>query len=105
MPTPARPPLTALTPARLTVITLVLSVTLELGVNRPVQVRPPSLEANPAIVPLGTVRSAVVKPVTAMLKAKVTVEVSPIFSAARDIEMVAEGVGATASAIWILLME
>ncbi len=79
MPEPARPPCTALTPPRLTVITLLASVTPVLGVRIPLQVTPPSLELNPLMTPLGTVRSAVVKPVTAVLNMKVTPEVSPAF--------------------------
>ena len=51
------------------------------GVKVPVQVMPPSLLARPVSVPLLRVRSALVKPVTASLKVKVSVAVSPTFNA------------------------
>ena len=46
-----------------------------------VQVMPPSLLLTAVNVPLGTVRSALVKPVTASVKVKVTSEVSPALQA------------------------
>src|SRR3546814_17904149 len=56
---------------------LLVSLVLALGVSVPVQVMPPSPLLRPVTVPLATVRSAVVKPVTASLKVKVTKDVSP----------------------------
>ena len=56
---------------------LVASVTLALGVRLAVQVTPPSL-ARLDNLPLATVTSSTPKPVTASLKVKVTVAVSPI---------------------------
>ncbi len=69
----------------------VASLVLALGVNVPVQVIPPSPLLNPVTVPLATVRSAVVKPVTASLKVMVTREVSPTLSAVSATTMVAVG--------------
>ena len=46
-----------------------------------VQVSPPSLELTLPSVPFGTVRSALVNPVTASLNVKITPEVSPMLNA------------------------
>ena len=73
------------------------AVVLALGVSVAVQVVPPSLEARLDSTPLGAVRSAVVKPVTASLKVKVTVAVSPILSAVSEIVMLEANVGAVVS--------
>ena len=64
---------------------------LAVGVNVPVQVMPPSLLLTADNVPLAMVRSALVKPVTASLKVKVTSDVSPIFNAVSAITMVTVG--------------
>ena len=64
---------------------------LALGVNVPVQVIPPSLLVTALNVPLATLRSALVKPVTASLNVNVTSDVSPIFSAGLATTMVAVG--------------
>ena len=73
------------------------SVVLTLGVSVAVQVRPPSLLLRLVRAPLATVTSAVVKPVTASVKAKVTVAVSPILSAVSEIEMADSRLGRTVS--------
>ena len=80
MPLPALPT-RSLTPVLSRVIRLVASVMLAVGVKVPVQVMPPSLLLTADKVPLAIVRSALVKPVTASLKVKVTSDVSPTFSA------------------------
>ena len=49
------------------------------------------------MLPFGAVTSAVVKPVTASAKVKVTVAVSPIFSAVSEIVMAEARVGRTVS--------
>ncbi|MNC98068.1 hypothetical protein D3C83_159210 [compost metagenome] len=61
------------------------------GVKVAVQVTPPSLLLSPAIAPLATVRSALVKPVTASLKVMVTSEVSPAAMAVSATTMLAVG--------------
>ena len=50
-----------------------------------VQVMPPSPVVRVERLPFGAVTSAVVKPVMASVKVKVTVAVSPIFSAVSEI--------------------
>ncbi len=76
MPVPALPAASA-TPVLFSVIRLVASVVLTVGVKVAVQVMPP-LELLTALkVPFAIVRSALVKPVTASLKVIVTSEVSP----------------------------
>ena len=52
---------------------------------------PPSVEATAVNVPFGTLRSALVKPVTASEKVMVTVAVSPIFRAESSNATVAVG--------------
>ena len=62
-----------------------------LGVKIAVQVIPPSLEVRVLKLPLDTVTSALLNPVTASLKRIVTKLVSPILRATSLIEMVAVG--------------
>ncbi len=72
-------------------MTLVVSVMLAVGVKVAVQVTPPSALLTAVKVPLAMVRSALVKPVTASLKVKVTSEVSPTTSALSATTTVAVG--------------
>ncbi len=81
----------SLTPVLFRVIRLVVSVTLVVGVSVAVQVMPPSLLLSPVKVPLATVRSAAVKPLTASLKVMVTTEVSPAARLVSATTMVAVG--------------
>ena len=90
VPVPALPA-TSVTPVLSTVMRLVASWTLAVGVKVAVQVKPPSLVLTLESVPLAMVRSALVKPVTTSLKVKVTSEVSPIFSALSATTMVTVG--------------
>ncbi len=69
------------------VMTLLAAVVLASGVSVAVQVMPPSLLESLLSVPLGTVTSAVVKPVTASVKVNVTVAASPIFNAVSEMLM------------------
>ena len=71
MPLPALPAASA-TPLLASVMTLLVDVRLAVGVKVAVQVMPPSLLLTALSVPLATVRSALVKPVTASLKVMVT---------------------------------
>ena len=80
-PVPAFDVATLVTPVMSTLMTLDVSVTPPLGVNVADQVMPPLLELTLPSVPLGRVRSALVKPLTASLNVKVTAEVSPTLSA------------------------
>ena len=64
---------------------------LLVGVSVAVQVMPPSLLLRPLRLPLATVRSAVVKPLTASLKVMVTSEVSPAAKLVSATTMVAVG--------------
>ena len=73
------------------------AVALALGVSVAVQVKPPSLEARLDKTPSGAVRSAVSKAVTASVKTKVTVAVSPIFSAVSEMVMADASAGRTVS--------
>src|SRR3546814_2158588 len=57
------------------VIRLLASLTLAVGVSVAVQVTPPSLLARPLNAPLASAKSAVVRPLTASLKVIVTSEV------------------------------
>ena len=68
-----------------------------MGVKVTVQVMPPSEEARLESTAFGTVRSAVVKPVTASAKVKVTVAVSPIFRAVSEIVIAEASVGRAVS--------
>ncbi|MNV73471.1 hypothetical protein D3C71_1666220 [compost metagenome] len=70
---------------------MAVSVTLALGVSVAVQVIPPSLLLRPVTVPLATVRSAVVKPLTASVKVMVTTDVSPELSAVSATTILALG--------------
>ena len=64
---------------------------LVVGVKVAVQVMPPSAVLTVLRAPLATVRSLLLKPVTASLKVMVTVEVSPAISALSDRLMLAVG--------------
>ncbi|MNO58416.1 hypothetical protein D3C76_489740 [compost metagenome] len=90
VPDPALPDPLA-TPLLSSVIRLLASVTLEVGVKVAVQVMPPSLLLTLLNVPLATVRSALLNPPTASLKVMVTREVSPALSAVSAITMLAVG--------------
>ena len=72
-------------------MTLLALVRLLVGVKVAVQVLPPSLLDTALKVPLATVRSALVKPVTTSLKVIVTVAVSPTLRAVSLSVMVAVG--------------
>ena len=72
-------------------MTLLASVMLAVGVNVAVHVMPPSLELTALKVPLAIVRSALVNPVTASLKVKVTSDVSPTDKAVSDTAILAVG--------------
>ena len=76
---------------------------LALGVRVAVQVMPPSPVVRVERLPFGAVTSAVVKPVTASAKVKVTVAVSPIFSAVSEIVIAEARVGRTPSTTRALL--
>ena len=90
MPVPVLPAAST-TPVLSSVITLVVSVMLAVGVKVAVQVMPPSTSDTAVSVPLAIVRSALVNPLTASLKVKVTSEVSPACSALSATTMVAVG--------------
>ncbi|MNR58163.1 hypothetical protein D3C85_1790920 [compost metagenome] len=70
---------------------MLVSVTPRVGVKVAVQVRPPSLLLTALRVPLATLRSALLKPVTASLKVMVTCAVSPGFNTESLSTMVAVG--------------
>ena len=72
------------------VMTLVVSVTAAFGVRVAVQVMPSS-DDTAVSVPFSIARSALVKPLTASLKVKVTCASSPMLSAASSIVMVTVG--------------
>ncbi|MNF87619.1 hypothetical protein D3C84_700890 [compost metagenome] len=74
VPEPELPARSAI-PVLFSVMRLVASLMLALGVKVAVQVMPPSLLLTALKVPLAIVRSALVKPVTASLKVIVTSEV------------------------------
>ena len=65
-------------PVKSSVIRLLASVVLTLGVSVAVQVMPPSPVVRLDSAALGAVKSAEVKPFTASEKTKVTVAVSPM---------------------------
>ena len=65
-------------------ITLLAAVVLLVGVSVAVQVMPPSPEVKLVSAPFGLDRSAIVNPVTASVKVKVTVAVSPILNAVSE---------------------
>ncbi|MNZ89063.1 hypothetical protein D3C78_1079670 [compost metagenome] len=84
-------PKASLTPLLLRVIRLQVSVMLAVGVSVAVQVLPPSLLLRALKVPLATVRSLLVKPLTASEKVIVTWLVWPIPSSVLATTMVAVG--------------
>ncbi|MNZ49524.1 hypothetical protein D3C78_672950 [compost metagenome] len=90
VPLPLLPAASA-TPALSRVIRLVASVTVLAGVKVAVQVMPPSLLLTALRVPLATVRSALLKPLTASLKVMVTRLVSPMRKAVSATTIVATG--------------
>ncbi len=81
----------SVTPVLSRVIRLLVSLTLLPGVRVAVQVIPPSALARPLRLPLATLRSATVKPLTASLKVMVTSDVSPARKALSATTMVAVG--------------
>ena len=89
VPTPTFPA-ASVTPVLSTVITFVASEIEAVGSKVAVHTVPPSEELTAVRVPLGIVMSALLNPVTASLKVKVTNEVSPALSAlsAKTIETV-----------------
>ncbi|MCY1244592.1 hypothetical protein D9M71_124150 [compost metagenome] len=84
-------PAASCTPVLSRVIRLPVLVVPDVGVRVAVQVMPPSLELRLLSTPLATVKSAVVRPVTASLKVMVTVLVSPAAKAVSATVMVAVG--------------
>jgi len=76
---------------------LVASLVPAAGIRVAVQVRPPSLEARLESVPLATLTSAAVKPVTASVKVKVTVALPPMASTVSEIAMLEARLGRTVS--------
>ncbi|RMS19479.1 hypothetical protein ALP75_202708 [Pseudomonas syringae pv. actinidiae] len=90
MPLPVLPDALA-TPLLSSVIRLLVSVILAVGVKVAVQVIPPSLLLTALKVPFSTVRSALLKPLTASLNVMVTSEVSPMDSALSATTTVAVG--------------
>ena len=102
MPLPVLPEPFA-TPVLSSVIRLVVSVTPAFGVKVAVQVMPPSDELTELSMPLAIVRSALVKPLTASLKIKVTSEVSPTVRALSATMMVAAGNDAEMTMLLIVL--
>ena len=79
------------TPLSPRLIRFVVSVTLAVGVKVAVHVTPPSLDETLLIVPFATVRSALVRPLTASLKVIVNSEVSPAVSVVSASTIVAVG--------------
>ena len=84
-------PAASVTPLLVSVMRLLMSLVLAVGVKVAVQVMPPFTEATAVSAPLAIVRSALVKPVTASLKVIVTSDVSPAFSAVAVTTIVAVG--------------
>ena len=78
-------------PVLSSVIRLLASVVLAVGVNVAVQVMPPSPELTALKVPFAIVKSALANPVTASLKVMVTSEVSPTIKALSATTIVAVG--------------
>ena len=76
---------------------MLAAVALALGVSVAVQVKPPSPVVRLESTALGTVRSAVVKPVTASVKTSVTVALSPMRRAVSLIVMLAAKLGRSVS--------
>ena len=79
------------TPVLSSVMTLVASVILAVGVKVAVQVMPPSPLDKPDNAPLSTLTSAIVNPLTASVNVKVTVEVSPAANAVSATTILAVG--------------
>ena len=73
------------------------AVLLALGVRVAVQVMPPSPLIRFDNTPFGTATSAILKPCTASVTVKVTVAVSPIFSAVSEMVMLLARLGRTVS--------
>ncbi|MNI57675.1 hypothetical protein D3C73_1127500 [compost metagenome] len=90
VPAPALPARSA-TALLSRLIRLLVSLTATFGVKVAVQVMPPSLLLTALKVPLGTDRSALVKPLTASEKVMVTSEVSPALSVGSATTIVAVG--------------
>ncbi len=90
MPLPALPAAFC-TPVLASVITLMASVTSAVGVRVAVHVMPPSAELTVLSVPFSTIRSELLKPVTASENVIVTSEVSPAFNALSATTTVAVG--------------
>ena len=90
VPAPALPA-RSLTKVLFRLITSPVWVVAAFGVRVAVQVMPPSLELTLLSVPSATVRSALLKPVTASLKVMVTSEIPPIFRAGFATTMLAVG--------------
>ncbi|MNR47246.1 hypothetical protein D3C85_1663270 [compost metagenome] len=90
VPVPVLPAASA-TPVLSRVIRLLVSVMLAVGVRVAVQVMPPSPLLRLLRAPLATVKSAVVRPLTASLKVIVTVLVSLPASAVSATTMLAVG--------------
>ena len=84
-------------PVLSSVMTLEAAVVLAAGVSVAVHVMPPSPVLRLLSEALGALRSAVVKPVTASVKVKVTVAVSPIFNAVSLIVMLLAKAGRAVS--------
>ena len=80
---------------------LLVSSKLAVGVKVAVQVTPPSELATVLSVPLGAVRSSLLKPITARLKVMVTNEVSPTLSALSASAMVAVGALVSMVTTWV----
>ena len=78
-------------------MTLLAAVVLALGVSVAVQVMPPSPDVRFESAALGALRSAVVKPITASVKVKVTVAVSPTRKAVSLMVMLEASVGRSVS--------
>ncbi|MNV39333.1 hypothetical protein D3C71_1309090 [compost metagenome] len=90
IPLPVLPARSA-TPVLARLMTLVALMMPAVGVKVAVQVMPPSLLLTALNVPLATLRSALVKPVTASEKVMVTSDVSPAASAVSASTIVAVG--------------
>ncbi len=90
MPVPALPA-RSVTPLLSSVTPLLVLAAFAVGVSVAVQVIPPSLLLTALKVPLATVRSALLNPLTASLNVMVTCEVSPIASRLSATTMVAVG--------------
>ena len=90
LPVPALPA-ASVNPLLVSVMRLLVSVVLAVGVKLAIQVQPPSIAVTADSVPLAIVKSALVKPVTISLKVIVTAELSPAISAVSATTMLAVG--------------